>query len=262
MLDVGDPKQRLETEVDMLSPDFYTIVTSIEKGTKYNASASESHGKRCAVLSSEHKLTYTTGFNNDRAHAICRRPSEEFHFSGMFPVRLDLPTCSPSKSSRQALAHPGTFLGLAPHTESLARLSSAPLLKQLHKDNAIDDKIYSLTLLDTVSGILSLGGTIAREIEEAKVRGEVELKYFGDDIATLEWVNKQVDTQLRIAMPVQTPWDKHFKWTDVQGAAGWWTALMRGVWINGAKVPQPTCCLPALLHADFCPGAQESTHTL
>lgn len=134
------------------------------------------------------------------------------------------------------LVNSGTFLGLAPHAEPLARLSSSPLQAQLKERNIIQDTVWSVTLLDAEEGILSIGGTIAREVEEAKVRGEVELKHFGDPIATSEWVNEQVDARLQFSMPPDVLWHKHFKWTEVQGAAGWWTALMRGVWISGAKV--------------------------
>lgn len=93
-----------------------------------------------------------------------------------------------------------------------------------------------MTLLDTENGILSLGGTIAREIEETKTRVELGLKHFGDPVATPEWVADQVEARMKIAMPREDAWDAHFKWTNVQGAAGWWTALMAGVWVNGAKV--------------------------
>ncbi len=227
----------LEVEVDMLSPDFYTIVTTSDRGTGYNASASNSYGKiKSCPTPKGTSLTIVSGFSEERVHAVCKRPTDEFHFSGLFPARLDIPICSPSKSSRQTLANSGTSLGLAPHTGSLARLSSGPLLQRLKERNLVKDKIWSVTLLDTESGILSLGGTIARDIEEAKVRGELELKHFGDPKATSEWVNEQVDARLNFLIPPEVPWHKHFKWTEVQGAAGWWTALMRGVWINGAKV--------------------------
>ncbi|KIW63121.1 hypothetical protein PV04_09996 [Phialophora macrospora] len=154
----------------------------------------------------------------------------------MFPVRLDMPICAPSKSSRQTLANSGTLLGLAPYTESLARLSSPPLLGQLRERELVKKEIWSVTLLDTETGILSLSGTIAKEFEEAKLRGEIELKHVGNPLATSDWVDGEVDTQLTFLIPPDAPWDKHFKWTEVQGATGWWTALMKGVWINGAKV--------------------------
>ena len=39
-----------------------------------------------------------------------------------------------------------------------------------------------------------------------------------------------------MSMPENLPVDAHFRWTNTQGAVGWWTALMGGVWVNGAKV--------------------------
>ncbi|OAL23511.1 hypothetical protein AYO22_06561 [Fonsecaea multimorphosa] len=224
ILEVGEPRQRLEVDVDMLRPDFYTITTASNRGSKYDASASQSHRSR-----------------HGRAHPICARSSDEFHFSPSLlpPIRLEFPTCTPSKSSRQSLAHSGTFLGLAPHhddTRYLARVSSAPVLTQLKAQGAFAEEVWSVTLLDTDTGILSLGGTIAREVEEAKIRGQVELQHFGEAGVTSEWVGEQVNKQLQAVMPSGMPWDRAFKWTDVQGTAGWWTALMKGVWVNGAKI--------------------------
>ncbi|KEF58289.1 uncharacterized protein A1O9_06215 [Exophiala aquamarina CBS 119918] len=235
---VGEPPQSLEVELDMLSPDFYTVVTTSGKGTLYDASASSTHGP-----------------NDDSVHAICRLPSDEFHFHlpftsssssssgstiGLRPIRLDFAVCRPSKSSRQTLAHAGTFLGLSPSSSSsrstLSRLSAPSLLDQLHSKGAIAQKVWSVTLLDTETGILSLGGTIVQEVEETKARVELELKHFGDPVATPDWIAEQVEGRLKLAMPRGDAWDAHFKWTNVRGAAGWWTALMAGVWLNGAKV--------------------------
>ncbi|KAH0829859.1 hypothetical protein AYO21_10167 [Fonsecaea monophora] len=219
-VEVGAPRQILEVDIDMLRPDFYTITTASDSGVKYNASASQSHGIR-----------------HGRAHPICARASDEFHLSPNLPaLRLEFPACAPAKASRQSLAHSGTFLGLAPHVGSLARLSSPPLLTQLREQDAVPNKVWSVTLLDTETGILTLGGTIAKEVEEAKIRGDVELKHFGQAGITAEWVSEQVQAQLQAMMPTEVPWDQHFKWTEVQGAAGWWMALMRGVWIHGAKI--------------------------
>jgi hypothetical protein len=106
----------------------------------------------------------------------------------------------------------------------------------LRERDLVKNTIWSATLLDPETGVLSLGGTIAKEFEEAKIRGELELKHVGNPVATSDWVDEQVGTQLTFLIPPDAPWDKHFKWTEVQGATGWWTALMKGVWINGAKV--------------------------
>src|SRR5690349_17433800 len=77
------------------------------------------------------------GLKEDRVHPICTCLSDEFHFSGTNPVRLNLPACAPSKSSRQTLAKSGTFLGLAPRAGSLARLSSSPLSVKLQEKGVI-----------------------------------------------------------------------------------------------------------------------------
>jgi hypothetical protein len=128
------------------------------------------------------------------------------------------------------------MLGLAPFEGSLARLASKPVLKQMREMKAIQPTVWSVTLLDTESGFLSFGGTIAKEVERAKIRGDIELAHVGDPQATTEWVSEQVEARLKFSMPEEVSWDKHFKWTEVQGSKGWWTVLMRGVWINGAKV--------------------------
>jgi hypothetical protein len=54
---VANPKQTLEVDIDMLSPDFYTVVTTSAMGVGYNASASGSHGETwmglCAMQKSD-----------------------------------------------------------------------------------------------------------------------------------------------------------------------------------------------------------------
>lgn len=179
---------------------------------------------------------------NDRAHSLCRRTRDHFHFqdSKQGPIRLTFPICTPSKASRATLAHSGTILGLAPdhgdNDNTLSRLSSPPLLRQLLAQDIVHETTWSVALLDAESGILSLGGTIAEQVEETKVRGDIELEHFGNPQATSEWVNQEVANRMTFLMGPDAPWDSHFKWTDTRGAAGWWTTLMSGVWINGAKV--------------------------
>lgn len=96
--------------------------------------------------------------------------------------------------------------------------------------------MWSLTLLDGENGVLTFGGAIAKEVEQAKVQAELELQHFGDPKADREWISKQTQAKLEVSMPALMPWESHLKWTNLQGAAGWWTALVSGVWINGAKV--------------------------
>jgi hypothetical protein len=139
------------------------------------------------------------------------------------------------KSSRHTLLSSGSFVGLAPKGP-LARLLGYNIIEQLKKDQSITNDIWSITLLDSETGILSLGGTIARDMEQAKIQGELELQHFGDPAATEELVKGEVDKKLSLSLPDHLPMESYFKWTNIQGAAGWWTALMAGVWVNGAKV--------------------------
>lgn len=183
--------------------------------------------------------------NDGPAHAICKSPSDIFHLpthdGHHSSIRLTFPICTPSKASRHTLSRSGTILGLSSSisssaSKSLARLTSATLLDQLHAAGLITDKIFSITVLDAESGILSLGGTTAREVEMAKLRSTIELQHFGDQTASPQWVADQVEAQMEQSMTASMVWDEHFKWMDVGGAKGWWTGLMAGVWVNGVKV--------------------------
>lgn len=47
-MNVGRPPQPLEFELDMLSPDFYMLLTTSGTGSKYDTFASQSHGEHHA----------------------------------------------------------------------------------------------------------------------------------------------------------------------------------------------------------------------
>ncbi|RMD42458.1 hypothetical protein DV735_g2674, partial [Chaetothyriales sp. CBS 134920] len=104
----------------------------------------------------------------------------------------------------------------------------------LHRQSLVPAPFWSITLLDSTSGILSLGTTISVEVEKAKLQAEAELQNINQAHATSEWIQSQIEP--RVQMMRKGPWQDHFKWTDLQGARGWWTTLMSGVWVNGAKV--------------------------
>lgn len=46
---IGTPPQQLEFDLDMLSPDFYTIMTTNTGGSRYDTFASQSHGKSIPI---------------------------------------------------------------------------------------------------------------------------------------------------------------------------------------------------------------------
>ena len=139
------------------------------------------------------------------------------------------------KASRHTLAPSGSILGLAPHSP-LARLQGYNVLEQLKELKAIAEDLWSITLLDAETGVLSLGITAAKEMERAKIQGELELQRLGEQGTTEEWMKQEVDGRLGLSMPDHLPTDTLFKWTNIQGAAGWWSALLSGIWVNGAKV--------------------------
>lgn len=151
------------------------------------------------------------------------------------PMKLVLPICQPLHSSRQTLLPSSNMLGLAPHGP-LQRLPGYGILQQLRREGAIPKELWSITLLDSENGILSLGTTIAKEVERAKIQGEVELQMMGDATADTELLEDEVNKKLAFSMFDSLPPEAHFKWTGLQGAAGWWTSLMTGVWVNNAKV--------------------------
>ena len=148
-------------------------------------------------------------------------------------VPLLLSMCIPSKSTRRTLGSSGSVVGLAP-SKTLARLSAPNLVQQLLKERLIDRNLFSLTLLEAQSGKLSIGGTMAEEIEEQRTRFQVRLDNFGNPLATPEFINVEVRNRMSTTFPPTLK--EQFRWVDVHGAEGWWTTLVGGVWINGVKV--------------------------
>ncbi len=178
----------------------------------------------------------SSGHSDARIHPLCRNPTDVFHLDPNFaPPRLVLPICNALKPSRQTLLPSGSIIGLAPDS-ALARLRDSNILAQLKKDNQISERLWSITLFDSETGILSIGTTISKKIERAKVQGDLELQRLGDPTVSEAWIQQEVDRRLSTSLLDQLPMETHFKWTNTQGAAGWWTALMAGVWVNGAKV--------------------------
>ncbi|KAK5099649.1 hypothetical protein LTR24_001308 [Lithohypha guttulata] len=193
-LQVGQPPQTLEVDIDMLSPEFYTIMTQSDQGSKYDTFFSTTH------------------------------------------------VCKPPKYTHQTLNPSGTILGLSPPgtSNSLSRLDAPSFLRQLLNQEMIEHNIFSLTLLDSQTGILSLGSTIASTIEETKTRAQLGLKYLDSlhipsEIAKME---EEIRGAMAFAIPPGSTHEHHFKWTDVGNGAvsGWHMTLMSGVWVDGVKV--------------------------
>ena len=141
--------------------------------------------------------------------------------------------CSPPKYSKRTLSSSGNVLGLS-LPGALAQTRHRSLLQELRQQELIETKLWSVTLLDSQSGILSLGSTITSEVEEAKVRTQVELHNIANPGADAKFIDDEVQSRLRKSKPKD--WRGMFRWSEAQGAKGWWTALMQGVWINKVKI--------------------------
>lgn len=230
----------------MLSPDFYTVQTTSGEGSQYNV-FSGTHGQLPSPSFSEGILLIVSNSvpNDARVHPLCKHPSDTIYLTDLTnstSISISLPMCSPSKSSRATLFKSGSVLGLSPSSSSsssasssLSRLDSPPLLQQLLAAQVLTENIFSLTLLDSSSGVLSLGGTFAAQVEEANLRTQLEVESLGDATATSEKINTQVTERLAATFPQHL--SSQFRWSPTRGAAeGWWTALLPGIWINGLKV--------------------------
>jgi hypothetical protein len=220
-LHMSDNLQSVDLDIDMLSPDFYVSTTTSGKGSQYNAFV-QSHIP-----------------NAQRVHPLCQHPTDLFHLvqtPGQPPnaINLTFPMCSPSHSHSLTLSPSGALLGLSPPTTQLSRLTSPPLLTQLHDLNLIASKIWSLTLLTPTGGILTLGSTIASHAARASISTEISLANFGNPLFTPSHIDKLVEEEMSRSFPAEL--EEQFHWVKVSGPKGRWMALLSGVWVGGSKV--------------------------
>lgn len=157
-------------------------------------------------------------------------------------IPLAFAYCRPSKFSLDTLGASGSALGLAP-SEHLSQTKSTSILKQLLQKNIIERPVFSLMLINGQEGLLSMGGTGARAVEMvqqqtkdeldhvgAVERGEITANVDGDNII------KRDTTKREPVFDPEANWEEGWKWSQVQGAEGWWQILMQGVWVDGSKV--------------------------
>lgn len=147
---------------------------------------------------------------------------------------MSFATCCPPKSSLFTLLSSGSILGLAP-SPTHRRITDDSFLDKLMDEGVIHEKIWSITLLDANSGILTFGGTTASEMEEARVRSEVELEFVGEEHPAAMVANVDYEVSQRLSTFPANLQDQ-FKWLTPLGASGWWTPLLSGLWVNGVKV--------------------------
>jgi hypothetical protein len=172
---------------------------------------------------------------------MCEIPTDKVHLPTVNKsMALTFPYCKPSKYSRWTLTKSGAVLGLAPST-SLSQVEATPLINQLLEKGVINEHIWSVALINGKDGILSIGGTMAANVDEAKAKTDMALANLGkskrDVIENL--LNKINAPKVEDS---EKDWRDEWRWSNVQGAEGWWQVLLEGVWIDGSKVlkNQPT----------------------
>ncbi|MCJ1245744.1 hypothetical protein MMC30_002948 [Trapelia coarctata] len=226
-VEIGEPPQEIELDLDMLTSDFYILTTTSSKGTKYDDYFSKS-----AVKSNRHPFPR------------CALPTDMFRIPTLqTSLPLEFAHCRPPKSSSQTLGPSGSMLGLAPSSH-LSQIKSPNFLKQLLDKNIIHRPIYSIMLINGQEGVLSIGGTTENAVEMVVQRTKDELDRLGspstepaEDEKTLTKRGSHranpSNADLQSAKP---DWQQNWRWSKVQGAEGWWQILLEGVWIDGSKI--------------------------
>lgn len=193
--------------------------------------------------------------SNEFPHPDCRGTSDVFHLPhnafSRAQIRLSFPVCQPLKTSRHTLSRSGSKLGLgAPKPQYLAHTSSN-ILTQLFGQKEIEHEVFSLTLLDAETGVLSIGGTIAPRMEKLKIQTEVQLEHLGDATIHAAGIEQEIQRRLDFTMPPGSTYEEHFKWSlaGSYASGGWHTTLINGVWSSGVKILKNQ---PALLDIN-CP---------
>lgn len=218
-------------DMSMLTSDFFVRSTSSPLGSHFHDIFSKSYRK-----------------SSQRPFSSCAMATEDM----LLPILkkktpVSFPHCRPSKYSSATLDASGSLLGLAP-TKSLSQIKTPSLIEQLLEANVIEEYVWSLLFINGHEGVLSIGGTAAEAVQAAEEQVKLQLDRLGQlerDHAT-EGSDAQPDEDSSIPRRLATrgrksgkdsseTWRSGWKWTKVEGAAGWWQILMPGVWVNGIK---------------------------
>ena len=224
-------------DLNMLVHDFYVVTTTSRRGSRYDDYFSQSAQKSL-----------------DRLHPTCNQHTDLFTLPIVDnPLPLSFPYCRPSKFSRNTLGPSGSILGLAP-SEHLSQTGSISLVKQLFEQNVIQRPVFSLMVINSQDGVLSVGGTAASTIEMVVSQTELALDQMGgtekENVAPVEKLPPLVKRGRhgKEIVTKREDWETGWVWTDVQGAEGWWQLLMRGIWVDGSKVLQNQAVVVDVYH--------------
>ena len=173
----------------------------------------------------------------------CRLPSDLFFLPVLnTSIPLSFAHCRPNKFSSNTLGPSGSTLGLAP-SEHLSQLGTVSILQQLLEKGAIKRPVFSLMLINSHDGVLSLGGTAARAVDMVVSQTKDQLDRLGNLEHTKDAPVKEEKIPLarrsrgnKEVLTRESNWDGGWAWSQVQGADGWWQILMQSVWVDGSTV--------------------------
>ncbi|KAF1992362.1 hypothetical protein K402DRAFT_416032 [Aulographum hederae CBS 113979] len=234
---MGNVQQEVEFDIDMLASDISIRTTTSDKGSRFDEIWSESYTKSRDVIF---------------PHCFTGSDSLSVPNSNDVRARISFPHCRPPHVSLDTLLPSGNTLGLAA-SESLSQMQPhlPRLLRQLIGAEVIEKDQFSIMLLNGHEGVLSIGGTAANVVRAAVKEAEDKLKRLGEveskpveseELVPSNFTIVKRDRIVGKQLPKKRVNDipKHdldgWKWSTVEGAAGWWQLLLRGVWINGVKV--------------------------
>ena len=276
-VEIGEPAQEIELDLDMLTSDFYVLTTTSSKGSKYDDYFSKSARMPHLLLCTITQADTLTSAEKSNAHPFprCALPTDVFHMPTLqISVPLEFAHCRPPKSSSQTLGPSGSMLGLAPSSH-LSQIKSANFVKQLLDKNVIQRPVYSIMLINGKEGVLSIGGTTENAVEMVVQRTKDELDRLAipstepaeDEKSLTKRGSHRANPFNADVHDTKPAWQQNWRWSKVQGAEGWWQILMEGVWIDGSKiiknqpvvidVSRPTLCP---IHCLLIKSSLRSTH--
>lgn len=214
-LPLGEPAQHVNTDLDMLSADWWVFSTKSNKGSFFLDFNSKTY------IDSKSPLSFPT----------CRLPSDVLH---LFVIRRAVPVtfahCRPAQQWSRSLLPNGAYLGLAPSTH-LSQLKTTSLMPQLIEREIIDRPMWSIVLLSSHEGLFSMGGTViatVKGLEEGTKPALVHTSQHGE-LKRDENKGKESTKDLK----PEFDWDNEWKWIKVRGSEGWWQVSIDGIWIEG-----------------------------
>ncbi|KAF4630431.1 hypothetical protein G7Y89_g7709 [Cudoniella acicularis] len=216
-IEIGEPTQRVNMDLDMLTADFYIFSTKSDKGSLFLDFNSKTY------IDSESPLSFPT----------CRLPTDVLHLNTIRRlVPISFAHCRPAPQWTRALLPSGAYLGLAPSTH-LSQLKTTSLMPQLIEREIIDVPMWSIVLLNSQDGLFSMGGTLIASVigpEEAEV--PISHSNAHEELKRSENLDQKEAKELQ----EKFNWDGDWKWLKVKGSDGWWQILLQGIWVDDAKV--------------------------